>query len=150
VLTPLRQKSSCISLLGKLLGGAQLLIQLVNGLQPKLKNTPGRAPKRAKVVECVAMLSFYFSRVNHWRREDASDSESLESLAFLAEVLSGISLPGDRDLISCLLETLGNVSRSEGRPTAGVAYVEQLLMSCIQNVSATAQVKPFKNWEVGS
>jgi len=51
VLTPLRQKTYCISLLGKLLGGAQLLIQLVTGLQPKLKNTPGRAPKRAKVAE---------------------------------------------------------------------------------------------------
>lgn len=55
------------------------------------------------------------------------------------EVLSGIPLPGDRDLISCLLETL-NVSRSEGRPMAGVAYTEQLLMSCIQNASSAAQV----------
>lgn len=62
------------------------------------------------------------------------------SLAFLAEVLSGISLPGDRDLISCLLETLSNVSHSEGRPTAGVAYIEQLLMLCIQNASTAAQV----------
>lgn len=74
-------------------------------------------------------------------REDVSGADSLESLAFLTEVLSGIPLPGDRDLITCLLETLSNVSHSEGRPTAGVAYIEQLLMSCIQNASAAAQVK---------
>jgi hypothetical protein len=79
--------------------------------------------------------------INYRCREDVSDAESYESLAFLTEVFSGIPLPGDKDLISCLLETLSNVSHSEGRPTAGVAYIEQLLMSCIQNASAAAQVK---------
>jgi hypothetical protein len=74
------------------------------------------------------------------RRADAEDSEALGSLTFLAEVLSGVSLPGDKDLISCLLEVLSNVARSEERSTAGVAYIEQLLMSCIQNASAAAQV----------
>ena len=90
--------------------------------------------------------------INHSYREDVSDVESLESLAFLVEALTGIPLPGDKDLISCLLETLSNVSRSEGRPTAGVAYIEQLLMSCIQNASAAAQVKflPFPNYETDS
>ncbi|KAI9454082.1 hypothetical protein F5148DRAFT_1378333 [Russula earlei] len=118
----LEAKPYCISLLAKILCGAPLLIQLVTGLQPKLKDAPNRATKRAKVIE-----------------EDVSDLESFGSLAFLAEVLSGISLPGDRDLISCLLETLSNVSRSEGRPSAGVAYMEQLLMSCIQNASSATQ-----------
>lgn len=61
-------------------------------------------------------------------------------LTFLAEVLNGVSLPGDKDLISCLLDVLSNVARSEERSTAGVAYVEQLLMSCIQNASTAAQV----------
>lgn len=74
------------------------------------------------------------------RRADAEDSESLGLLTFLAEVLSGISLPGDKDLISCLLDVLSNVAHSEQRSTAGVAYIEQLLMSCIQNASAAAQV----------
>ena len=87
------------------------------------------------------MPLFFVSAINYWYREDVSGGDSLGSLAFLAEVLSGISLPGDRDLISCLLETLSDVSHSEGRPTAGVAYIEQLLMSCIQNASAAAQVR---------
>ena len=74
------------------------------------------------------------------RRADAEDSEFLGPLAFLAEVLNSVSLPGDKDLISCLLDVLSNVAHSEGRSTAGVAYIEQLLMSCIQNASAAAQV----------
>lgn len=115
-------KPYCVSLLAKLLSGPQLLIQLVTELQPKPKDTPTRATKRAKVAE-----------------EDVSGADSLGSLAFLVEILTGIPLPGDKDLISCLLETLSNVSHSEGRPTAGVAYIEQLLMSCIQNASAAAQ-----------
>ena len=90
-------------------------------------------------MSCLA--SFLYPLINCWCREDVSGAESLESLAFLAEVLNGIPLPGDKDLISCLLETLSNVSHFEGRPTAGVAYIEQLLMSCIQNASAAAQVK---------
>ncbi len=92
---------------------------------------------------------FYLSVINYSCREDISGAESLESLAFLAEVLSGIPLPGDKDFISCLLETLSNVSHSEGRPTAGVAYIEQLLMTCIQNASVAAQVKflSFQNYE---
>ncbi|KAH9989552.1 hypothetical protein BJV77DRAFT_1069406 [Russula vinacea] len=116
-------KPYCVSLLAKLLSGSQLLIQLVTELRPTPKDTPGRTTKRAKVAE-----------------EDVSSAESLEPLAFLAEVLNGIPLPGDKDLISCLLETLSNVSHFEGRPTAGVAYIEQLLMLCIQNASAAAQV----------
>ena len=74
------------------------------------------------------------------RRADSEDFESLGSLTFLAEVLSGVSLPGDKDLISCLLDVLSNVARSEARSTAGVAYIEQLLMTCIQSASAAAQV----------
>ncbi|KAH8987299.1 hypothetical protein EDB92DRAFT_1876367 [Lactarius akahatsu] len=116
-------KPYCISLLGKLLSDALLLIQLMTDLRPpKPIDEPSRATKRAKVTEA-----------------DGEDSELLRSLTFLAEVLSGVSLPGDRELISCLLEVLSNVARSEERSTAGVAYIEQLLMSCIQNSSAAAQ-----------
>ncbi|KAI9435473.1 hypothetical protein H4582DRAFT_1969649 [Lactarius indigo] len=116
-------KPHCIALLGKLLGEAPLLIQLMTDLRPpKPIDEPRRATKRAKVTEA-----------------DAEDSEFLGSLTFLAEVLSGVSLPGDKDLISCLLEVLSNVASSEERSTAGVAYIEQLLMTCIQNASATAQ-----------
>ncbi|KAH9033947.1 hypothetical protein EDB84DRAFT_1578278 [Lactarius hengduanensis] len=116
-------KSYCIALLGKLLSEALLLIQLMTDLRPpKPIDEPSRATKRAKVTEA-----------------DGEDSEFLGPLTFLAEVLSGISLPGDRDLISCLLEVLSNVAHSEERSTAGVAYVEQLLMSCIQNATAAAQ-----------
>ncbi|KAH9044915.1 hypothetical protein EDB83DRAFT_2406035 [Lactarius deliciosus] len=118
-------KPYCIALLGKLLSDADalLLIQLMTDLQPpKPIDEPSRATKRAKVTEA-----------------DGEDSEFLGSLTFLAEVLSGVSLPGDRDLISCLLEVLSNVARSGERSTAGVAYIEQLLMTCIQNASAAAQ-----------
>lgn len=90
-------------------------------------------------MSCPASPLFLW--VNHWCREDASGADPLACLAFLAEVLSGIPLPGDKDLISCLLETLSDVSSSEGRPMAGVAYIEQLLMSCVQNASSAAQVK---------
>lgn len=115
-------KPHCIALLGKLLSEAPLLIQLMANLRPKPIDAPSRVTKRAKVIEA-----------------DAEDSEFLGSLTFLAEVLIGVSLPGDKDLISCLLEVLSHVARSEERSTAGVAYVEQLLMSCIQNASAAAQ-----------
>ncbi|KAI0295094.1 armadillo-type protein [Multifurca ochricompacta] len=115
-------KKYCISLLAKLLRGAPLIIQLVADLRPEPSDTSTRATKRVKVAEA-----------------DTKITESLGSLAFLAEVLSGISLPGDRDLISCLLEVLSSVSREEAEPTGDVAYVQQLLMSSIQNSSTAAQ-----------
>lgn len=115
-------KPYCIALLGKLLSEAPLLIQLMTDLRPKPVDAPNRATKRTKVIEA-----------------NTEDSETLGPLTFLAEVLSGISLPGDKDLISCLLDVLSNVAHSEERSTAGVAYIEQLLMSCIQNASAAAQ-----------
>ncbi|KAI9451428.1 hypothetical protein BJY52DRAFT_1297951 [Lactarius psammicola] len=115
-------KPHCIALLRKILSEAPLLIQLMTELRPKPIDAPSRANKRVKVIEA-----------------DAEDSEFLDSLTLFAEVLSGASLPGDRDLISCLLEVLSNVARSEERSTAGAAYIEQLLMSCIQNASAAAQ-----------
>ncbi|KAF8259327.1 armadillo-type protein [Lactarius quietus] len=124
-----RQKELCRSIItigtgssDALLSEAPLLIQLMTDLRPKPIDAPNRATKRTKVVEA-----------------DSEDSEFLDPLTFLAEVLNGVSLPGDKDLISCLLDTLSNVARSEERSTAGVAYIEQLLMSCIQNASTAAQ-----------
>ncbi|KAI0270487.1 hypothetical protein BC834DRAFT_967272 [Gloeopeniophorella convolvens] len=113
-------KSYCISLLAKLLSDASLLIQLLIDLQPKPKDVAHRSPKRTKVNDV-----------------NAEGAESLNSLAFLAEVLSGTQLPGDKDLVVCLLEVLGNVAHAEGQSPADVTYIEQLLMSSIENASSS-------------
>jgi len=62
-------------------------------------------------------------------------------LSVLSEVISSILLPGSIELISCLLDTLSKVAHCDSIPQADVVYVEQLLMSGIENVATNVAVR---------
>lgn len=54
------------------------------------------------------------------------------------------SLPGSLDLISHLLETLNRVVQSVSPTQADVSYIEQLLMSAIENAANKITVGLFQ------
>lgn len=64
----------------------------------------------------------------------------VSSLSLLGEVLASRKLPGSLELLSRLLETLGKLVQSPESMKGDVAYVEQLLMSAIENVSGHIMV----------
>lgn len=55
-------------------------------------------------------------------------------LAALAEVLSSVKIVGSLELVSCLLETLNKVTHTVAPDAADKRYVEQLIMSAVENV----------------
>lgn len=66
------------------------------------------------------------------RRNVASD-DSFILLTTFVEVLAASDLPGSIDLISRLLDTLNNVLHYETPTQGDKSFVEQLLMSAIDN-----------------
>ncbi|KAA1474189.1 hypothetical protein DENSPDRAFT_781033 [Dentipellis sp. KUC8613] len=109
----------CKTALAKILEGVHLLVVLLDSLQPVPKEPTQRATKRAKL--------------------DHAGPSALAKLSLLAEVLSGISLPGSLDLLSCLMDLLNKVANTNAASQADTVYVEQLLMSVIENVAANIQ-----------
>jgi U3 small nucleolar RNA-associated protein 10 len=69
----------------------------------------------------------------------ANDSSS--ELSLLVEVLVSQSLPGSLDLISSILETLNHIVQNASAAQADVSYIEQLLMSAVENVAEKITVK---------
>lgn len=61
-------------------------------------------------------------------------------LTFLAEILGSRPLPGSLDLVSCLLETLNKVVHDTSSSAADKTYVEQLLMSALENAAVNIPV----------
>ncbi|KAF9468309.1 hypothetical protein BDZ94DRAFT_1246474 [Collybia nuda] len=107
--------AACKQLLGSLIQDTTLIVQLLNSLQPNFTGTPSRASKRAKLADTV--------------------DDSHQRLSLLTEVLGTRSLPGSLDLISHLLETLNRVIQSVSPAQADINYIQQLLMSAIENVA---------------
>ncbi|KAF8064012.1 hypothetical protein FPV67DRAFT_198389 [Lyophyllum atratum] len=101
-------------LLGSLVEDAPLIMHVLDSLQQASKAGAPRA-KRAKTT---------------YASEDA-----LPRLSLFVEVIGTRSLPGSLDLISNLLETLNRVLQSESTAQADMSYVEQLLMSAIENAA---------------
>lgn len=75
-------------------------------------------------------------------RRRASPDETvhdLSRLTFFTEALASQQLPGSLDLVSELLEVLGQVVNGSTASHSDTGYIEQLLMSAID--SSASQVK---------
>jgi len=64
----------------------------------------------------------------------------MSRLSLFSEVLGSKSLPGSFDLISHLLETLDKVMQSVASPQADITFIEQSLMSAVENVAEKVTV----------
>ncbi|KAF5351352.1 hypothetical protein D9758_008071 [Tetrapyrgos nigripes] len=104
----------CKNLLGALLEDPVVIIQLLNYLQSGIIDGP-RASKRAKTTD--------------------APEDIMSRLSILSEVLASRPLPGSFDLISHLLEALSKVMQSVASPQADITFIEQSLMSAIENAA---------------
>jgi U3 small nucleolar RNA-associated protein 10 len=66
--------------------------------------------------------------------------DTLPLLSLLAEVMASKPLPGSLDLVSRLLETLSKVVQASTSTEADVAYIEQSLMTAIENAATNITV----------
>ncbi|TFY70773.1 hypothetical protein EVG20_g2223 [Dentipellis fragilis] len=112
----------CKAALDQLLQGVELLVVLLNNLQPVPKDPTQRANKRPKLDQ-----------------SPSTGPIALAKLGILVEVLSGMYLPGSLDLLSCLMDLLNKVANTNAASQADTVYVEQLLMSVIENVAGNIQ-----------
>ncbi|KDR78387.1 hypothetical protein GALMADRAFT_245550 [Galerina marginata CBS 339.88] len=101
--------------LSNILIDVPLIVHLLEGLAPVGPTSSPRA-KRIKTTE--------------------SADDVLPRLGFLVEILGTKSLPGSLDLISHLLDTLSKVVQALSPAQADVSYIEQLLMSAIENAAS--------------
>ncbi len=69
--------------------------------------------------------------------------DTITELSFLAEILGTKSLPGSLDLVSALLDTLSKLIQRESTSQADVNYVDQMLMSAIDNAASNILVRTF-------
>ena len=70
----------------------------------------------------------------------STPEDALPRLSLFVEVLGMKPLPGSLDLISHLLETLNRVVQSVSPVQADVSYIEQLLMSAVENSASKIKV----------
>ncbi|KIJ60905.1 hypothetical protein HYDPIDRAFT_42974 [Hydnomerulius pinastri MD-312] len=113
------------TLLGNLLRDVPLIIHLLAQFQPSHVETDAPVSKRAKLDKTPHTL----------------ETDKLQPLTLLAEVLGTTELPGSLDLVSHLLEALSKVIRSELWGPSDSSYVCQMLMAAIEN-SATRVMEP--------
>jgi U3 small nucleolar RNA-associated protein 10 len=107
-------------------------------LQPTTNQVTSPAKKRAKLDESVYKFSDTPISTRLTLHRPASKTPSADffpSLALLAEILAASPLPGSIDLISRLLDTLNSVLHYELPAQGDKSYVEQLLMSAIENAA---------------
>ncbi|CDO68790.1 hypothetical protein BN946_scf184989.g56 [Trametes cinnabarina] len=107
----------CKKLMSSILSDTALILRLLAGLQPSVDDASQPASKRARVEKSATAIQI----------------EEISLLAILAEVLGSIKLPGSLELISCLLETLHKITHNVAPDTADRRYVEQLIMSAVEN-----------------
>lgn len=74
----------------------------------------------------------------------SAPEDDLPALSLFVEVLGTKPLPGSLDLISRLLETLNRVVQSASSTSADMSYIEQLLMSAVENAAEKVLVR--RNW----
>lgn len=65
----------------------------------------------------------------------------MHQLTLLTEILGTKSLPGSLDLVSALLDTLNKLIQSSSGSQADANYVEQMLMSAIDNAATNIPVR---------
>lgn len=112
---------------------------MLDSLQPNSIGTSPRASKRAKIA---AFVSFFIHKLHSliYHICCSTPEDVLPRLSLFVEVLGTRSLPGSLDLISHLLETLNRVVQSVSPAQADVSYVEQLLMSAVENSASKIKV----------
>ncbi|KAH9893998.1 hypothetical protein C8Q73DRAFT_694035 [Cubamyces lactineus] len=109
---------TCKKTLTAVLSEVPLILRLLVALQPSGEDTNQPAPKRPRVENTAA----------------TAQSEGMALLSILAEVLASLKITGTLELISCLLETLHKVTHSVAPDTADRRFVEQLIMSAVENI----------------
>ncbi|KAK2465147.1 hypothetical protein APHAL10511_002839 [Amanita phalloides] len=112
----------CKKLLASLLTEVSLILHLLGQLQPAPADPGSRVRKRAKTT-------------------DDTDN-TIRRLTLLAEVLGTRPLPGSLDLVSQLLDMSSRIMHSVSQAEADVAYIEQLLMSAIENAADKITQEP--------
>ncbi|KAJ7452113.1 hypothetical protein B0H11DRAFT_1742292 [Mycena galericulata] len=117
-------------LLATALHDIPLVVRLLASTRPEVDTSP-RPSKRAKITEWVPFNQKRPMRYSH-DFPSVSD-ETFPRLSLLAEVLGSIPLPGSLDLVSRLLETLHNVVQSSTPTDVDISYIEQSLMSAVEN-----------------
>ncbi|RDB23790.1 U3 small nucleolar RNA-associated protein 10 [Hypsizygus marmoreus] len=103
-------------LLGNLVEEVPLIVHLLQSLQPSASGTGPRATKRSKTT--------------------STPEDGISRLSLFVEVLAAKELPGSLDLVSHLLETINHVLQSDSSAQADVSYIDQLLMSAIENAAS--------------
>ncbi|KAI0692328.1 hypothetical protein BC835DRAFT_1416622 [Cytidiella melzeri] len=117
--------AACKELLTALLDESTEICHLLTALQPSGHGVLHRATKRARVE----------SDVLH---------EDYASLTLLAEVLGAKPLPGTSELVTTLLDTLNKTIGDSSVTPADKTYVEQLLLSALENVVKNIAVESGK------
>jgi U3 small nucleolar RNA-associated protein 10 len=111
---------------------------LLMRLQPTTSQVISPAKKRAKLDESVSYLSgppVLGHLISDRPASNAPSADFFYSLVLLAEILAASSLPGSLDLISRLLDTLNSVLHYEPPAQGDKSYIEQLLMSAVENAA---------------
>ncbi|KAF9451337.1 hypothetical protein P691DRAFT_663457 [Macrolepiota fuliginosa MF-IS2] len=111
-------------LLSNIIDDVPLIVALLNNYAPVPQGNTPRAAKRVKTTE------------------PTEDDNAMPELSLLTEVLGTKPLPGSLDLVSALLETLGRLIQSAPSSQADINYVEQMLMSAIDNVASNIPESP--------
>ncbi|KAI8990419.1 armadillo-type protein [Trametes punicea] len=107
----------CKKVLASALSDVDLILRLLVKLQPTGEDITQHASKRPRIEK-----STYTTQI-----------EEISLLSTLIEVLGSLKVSGSLELISCLLETLHNVTHTIASDTADKRFVEQLIMSAVEN-----------------
>ncbi len=70
-----------------------------------------------------------------------AQSEDLSALALLVEVVGSLKITGSLEIVSCLLEILNKVASNSSPDAVDKRFIEQLLMSAIENVVGSFPVR---------
>jgi len=111
---------------------------LLMRLQPTTSQVISPAKKRSKLDESVSYLydpPILGHLISDRPASNVPSADFFPSLVLLAEILAASSLPGSLDLISRLLDTLNSVLHYEPPAQGDKSYVEQLLMSAVENAA---------------
>ncbi|KAI0670242.1 hypothetical protein C8Q78DRAFT_1138718 [Trametes maxima] len=113
-----QSRLACKKVLATVLSDIPLILRLLVSLQPIGGDPTQPAFKRARVEKSATTAQI----------------EEISLLATLAEVLVSLKITGSLELISSLLETLHKVTNTVAPDTADRRFVEQLIMSAVENV----------------
>ena len=114
---------------------APVINHLLVALQPTVGDVSQRAVKRARVERWAFEFrhAMNIKQSSHQLFCSDGNQPDYSSLIALAEVLGAKPLPGSSELVSTLLETLAKVINGGSMIPADKIYIEQLLLSAIDN-----------------